>query len=363
MPKDPVFLKIPTRRIRPNPNQPRRFITQGAIDAMEASLREIGQQTPAKVRALTETEKALGREIRPAQQMGNGKLSNSDHLLDPDHDYELIGGHIRHAGALKAGLATLDCLVLDLTPEQAELAGLVDNQTTDMHWLDWVIAIEKLDKHPSDLSRRAIGVKLGFTHTRINNALKVAKALTPVSRELIGNTVSTLGPENTVSEIAVRTLAELGDPKEVEKALPVFLDRKMTAPQAKTLVKHLKEGKPLAAYHANGNNNGPLAQPNHAPRLVASAQVPSAQPAHPSPLGDAPSVPTSRYVFNFGEYWEKVKTDFTEEGEAKTLLGSILLAIIGFAILGCTIGLVLKLVLWVLSTFFSIHLPDPPPIH
>ena len=339
MPKDPVFLKIPTNRIRPNPNQPRRFITPSAIEQMEASLREIGQQTPAKVRALTEAER----------------------LADPDHDYELIGGHIRHAGALKAGLATLDCLVLDLTPEQAELAGLVDNQTTDMHWLDWVIAIEKLNQGPAKLKQQQIADRLGVTQARVNYGLKVAKALTPASRDQIYKQLIKLGPEKVPAERAVLALAGLDNPQAVERALPVFLDRRMTAPQAHRLVKHLKEGKPLEAYHANGNNNGPLAQPNHAPRLVASAQVSPALP-HPAHTPSAPA-PTSGDAFNFREYWEKVKADLTAEGEPKTLLGGILLAIIGFAILGCIIGLVLKIVLWVLSTFFSIHLPDPPPIH
>lgn len=336
MPKDPVFLKIPTKRIRPNPHQPRRFITQSAIDAMEASLREIGQQTPAKVRALTEAERAQGREIHLTQQMGDGKLSNSDHLLDPDHDYELIGGHIRHAGAMKAGLATLDCLVLDLTPEQAELAGLVDNQTTDMHWLDWVIAIERLDKDPSDLSRRAIAVKLGFTHTRINNALKVAKALTPASRELIGNTVSTLGPDNTVSEVAVRALADLGDPKAVEKAMPVFLNRKMTAPQAQRLVKHIKDGKPLEAY------NHQSAPKSSLPGKAGTPTVP--QPTH---TPSAP-VPTPERDQTLGEYWANMKVELKNDFGMEVTWEPYAVLFIGFGILGGMGWLALKAIGWVI---------------
>lgn len=148
--------------------------------------------------------------------------------------------------------------------------------------------------------------RLQFTHARVNYALKVAKALTPASRELIGNTVTTLGPDNTVSEIAVRALANLLTPEEVEKALPVFLEQKMTEKEAKGYAGWVKEGNPPETYDpvkaakpkvsrpahadphqtpahlANGHHPEPLAQPSHAPHLVGSGQV---HPAHLSETG------------------------------------------------------------------------------
>jgi ParB/RepB/Spo0J family partition protein len=310
MPKDPIFLKIPTNRIRPNPNQPRRFITPSAIEQMEASLREIGQQTPAKVRVLTEAER----------------------LADPDHDYELIGGHIRHAGALKAGLATLDCLVLDLTLEQAELAGLVDNQTTNMHWLDWVIAIEKLNQGPAKLKQQQIADRLGVTQARVNYALKVAKALTPASRDQIYNSVIKLGPEKSVSEFAVRALANLGDPKEVERAMPVFLDRKMTAPQAQRLVKHLKEGKPLEAYNHQAASKP--AQPGHIPLTP---------------------VPTQKPNLTLPELWEAIKAAWNSDAEeSQTELENLVFVVRGLFHLSVVFGvlwLIVHAVIWVIHLF------------
>src|ERR1700722_16717085 len=113
-----------------------------------------------------------------------------------------------------------------------------------MHWLDWVLAIERLSKGPTEPSNRKIADQLGFTHTRVNNAMKLAEALTPASRDLIGNTVSTLGPENTVSEVAVRALANLLTPEEVEKALPVMLEKQMVTKQAQSLAGWVKQGNP-----------------------------------------------------------------------------------------------------------------------
>jgi ParB/RepB/Spo0J family partition protein len=313
MSKDPVFLRIPTKRIRPNPNQPRRFITQSAIDAMEASLREIGQQTPAKVRALTEAEKAQ----------------------DPDHDYELIGGHIRHAGAVKARLATLDCLVLDLTPEQAELAGLVDNQTTDMHWLDWVVAIEKLNQGPAKLKQQQIADRLGVSQARVNNALKIAKALTPASRELIYQQLIKLGPDKAVTERPTLALAGLSDPKEVEKALPVFLDRRMTEPQAQRLVKHLKEGKPLEAYDHQSASK--------------SSQSDKTDSSTSSQSGNTPLSPVqTEHEQTFAEWWEEAKVDWKAIQGTGPAWTPLIYVFIVFGILGGIGWLALKVVGWII---------------
>ncbi len=224
---DALLLKIPTTRIRPNPKQPRHFLPPDKVEAMAASLKQIGQQTPAKVRPLTETEK----------------------IQTPDHDYELIGGHIRHAGSLKAGLSSLDCLVLDLSPEQAELAGLLDNQSTEMHWLDWVLAVERLSESAANPTQQQMADQLGFTQARINYALKVAKTLTPESRDLIYKQVIKLGPENTVSERSVMALAGLEDPQLAEKVLPVLLDRQLTEGQAKKLVEWVKAGNPVDTFN------------------------------------------------------------------------------------------------------------------
>jgi len=284
---------------------------------MEASLREIGQQTPAKVRALTEAER----------------------LADPDHDYELIGGHIRHAGALKAGLATLDCLVLDLTPEQAELAGLVDNQTTDMHWLDWVIAIEKLNQGPAKLKQQAIADRLGFSVGRVNNALKIAKALTPASRDLIFQQLKKLGPDKASSERPVLALAGLGDPHQVEKALPVFLDRRMTEPQAQRLVKHLKEGKPLEDY--NHQSASKSSQPGKTDNPTASH--PAHTPSVPAPKPNPTTLP---------ELWEAIKAAWNSDAEeSQTELENLVFVVRGIFYLSILLGilwLVVSAVAWVI---------------
>ena len=309
--KEPTMPEIPLSKILANPKNPRRVITLEMIENMAASLDAVGLKNDIKLNVL------------------------------PDGSYELISGHIRFAGAQRLGWETISAELLTLTPDEAELVGLIDNQSTQMHWLDWVVAIEKLKNGPGKLKQQQIADKLGVTQARVNYALKAAKALTPASRTLIYNSVIKLGPEKSVSEVAVRALADLGDPKEVERALPVFLDRRMTAPQAKRLVKWLKEGKPLEAYNANGHNQELLAQPNPAPRLAASAQVPpnSTQPEKEQ---------------TFGEIWAEMKTGWDNllpnaSGTEKEARENRYIIIFTFAILAGLIWLAWKAVVWVIT--------------
>ncbi len=66
-------VQIPVEQLLPNPDQPRQSFEPGSIEAIAASLKARGQDTPAKVRPLTEREKAahsgchfmvIGRQAR-----------------------------------------------------------------------------------------------------------------------------------------------------------------------------------------------------------------------------------------------------------------------------------------------------------
>src|ERR1700679_3728922 len=279
---------IPLSKIHANPKNPRRVITLEMIENMAASLDAVGLKNPIKLNVL------------------------------PDGSYELISGHIRFPGAQRLGWETIPAELLTLTPDEAELVGLIDNQSTQMHWLDWVVAIEKLKNGPGKLKQQQIADKLGVTQARVNYALKAAKALTPASRTLIYNSVIKLVPENSVSEVAVRALADLGDPKEVERALPGFLDRRMTAPQAQRLVKWLKDGKPLEAY-----NHQTASKPG-TPTVPSPANSPSAS-----------ALPEKEQTF--GEIWAEMKTGWDNllpnaSGTEKEARENRYITIFGFAI-------------------------------
>ncbi len=244
---------IPLSQIRPMPNQPRQVLSQEAIDLMAESLKAIGQETSAKVRPLTPVERETSGEVQ----------------------YELIGGHIRFAGAQKAGLTTLKCEVLDKTPEEAYLSAFVDNQSTDMYWLDKFLGIERLYKAVPEMTYRKLGDKLGISKDRVNHAMKVAEALTPAARQLLVASCDKLGPDKAISEYPIRALADLGAPQTVEQALPVVLDRNLNQPQVKKLVEWVKAGNDPAEFEvvkSQPKQKTPSAQ-------AASSNEPSVAPS------------------------------------------------------------------------------------
>src|ERR1019366_1764216 len=127
---DKKIVSIPLAKIMENPDQPRRRFRPGSIEEMAYSLKALGQQTLIKVRPLTEEEKAYLR--RPQDSLAeasglNEPLPEEDwDDRNPDAEYMLIGGHRRLAGAELAGFETLECIVLDITPEETHLASLMD---------------------------------------------------------------------------------------------------------------------------------------------------------------------------------------------------------------------------------------------
>ena len=206
--------KIPLSKIMANPDQPRKVMDEDKLTKLSDSMKEAGQQTAAKVRPLTPEEMAKY----------------------PGIEVMLLGGHRRFEAAKRAGLETLDCIVLAVIPEQGDLVALLDNKWEDMFWLDWDIAIEKMYNRASKTNQSKIAAILGVTQATISTSLKVAKALNAGSRDQIYKQLIILGVKGSITERPILALAELEDSEKVEKALPVLLKGQFTEPETKGLV-------------------------------------------------------------------------------------------------------------------------------
>jgi ParB/RepB/Spo0J family partition protein len=227
------IVKIPLFKLIANPDQPRRSFRPGSIQAMRDSLLEIGQQTAAKVRPLSAGEKAKYTPV----------------------EFMVLGGHRRLEGAKLAGLETMDCVVMNATPDEALLVGLVDNEWEGLTWLDKYLAIAKLVNRPGS-STRKVSRQIGISQTSVNNAVKISKLLTPAAIGLIDQTLInppageaggeqqlfTHGSDYEVTLRIVLALAPLGKPTLVEKALKVVIDKRMTEAQTRKLVVSMKAG-------------------------------------------------------------------------------------------------------------------------
>jgi ParB/RepB/Spo0J family partition protein len=222
----PQVISVLLSKILLGAYNPRLFITPEAIDAKAASIKVLGQVTPVRVRSLTPGEKAK----------------------EPDHDYELVGGHIRYLAAQKLGLETLMAEVLDVQGDAAEIMAYMDNEGVEMTWLARYQFIERRLKAHPEVTKQALADQLGLNPSTISRAERVMGLLNKAARNLILQNLQTNADLKGISEILAYRLAELGDESKVEKALRVAIDRKMTEPEVKRLVNWVKSGGNPANY-------------------------------------------------------------------------------------------------------------------
>ncbi len=214
------YMRIPIRQIRSNPENPRRVITQEMVDQKKASLKADGQLTPVKLRTM------------PAEGPDN----------NPSPCYLILGGELRYRAAQELGWEELDALVIgNLTPEEAELVSIMDNQGQDMNWLDWYQAIERRINNPQKPTQQQVADELCIKQPTVSRALKLLSVLNQASRDLIYKTFINTDPYQALENI-VFSLTSLEDPQKVLDTIKVVIDRQMNEPEAQKLVAWVKKG-------------------------------------------------------------------------------------------------------------------------
>jgi len=185
----PEIVKIAVSKLIPNEDQPRHRFRLYSIQKMADSLKDIGQQTLLKVRRLTEQEMASYSKWDVLDH-GSNMPPNVLTFGQQGYEYLVIGGHRRLAGALLAGLETLDCQVLNIAPEDTHLSSLMDNSLEEMDWWDWDLAIEKEHQDNPALSLRQLGKRLGVSKSKVGNALLLTAYLDEMCRDMISNSLN-----------------------------------------------------------------------------------------------------------------------------------------------------------------------------
>ncbi len=257
-----TLTKVAIHQIWPNPQNPRSVYSLEDIQNLAANLKASGQRSPIKLVPLTELEKA---------QLQNG------------YEYKLLGGHMRREAALTLGWDSLDALIFDLTPDEAELEMILDNRVIELPWLDQYKVIEAYKAKNPTLSQEALGARLGVDQVTISRALKTLKYLNQGSRELVYSVCIKPGAALQGGKMVALALTALEDPEKVEQALRVALDRKMTEAQAKKLVEWVQGGnepeayKPAKEVRSSKLESSELKEQTHP---HPSANIPLGQPSH-----------------------------------------------------------------------------------
>ena len=162
-------LLIESEQIYPNPNQPRRVFDQGELVNLAISIRMNGILQPITVR---KTEKG----------------------------YELVSGERRLRASRLAGMATVPCIVVDVSDLKSAIFSLIENlQRQNLGYLEEAAAIAQLMRE-FGLSQEDAARRLGKAPSTVSNKLRLL-TLPKKAQQLLR--------ENGLSERHARALLRL----------------------------------------------------------------------------------------------------------------------------------------------------------
>lgn len=191
-------LLIPSDKIYPNPNQPRKVFDQGELVNLAISIRMNGILQPITVR---ETE--------------NG--------------YELVSGERRLRASKLAGLLSVPCIVIDVNSLKSAVFALIENlQRQNLGYFEEAMAINKLMKDFS-LSQDEAARRLGKAPSTVSNKLRLL-ALSEGAREKL--------IENSLSERHARALLRLPE-SDVMQVIDRIIEKKLNVTQTESLVEEI----------------------------------------------------------------------------------------------------------------------------
>jgi ParB family chromosome partitioning protein len=137
--------KVPLDRLRPNPEQPRRYFGEEELRELANSIREHGIIEPIIVQE------------------------------EEDGFYTIIAGERRCRAAMMADLKEVPVLVRSYTPETRLEIALIENiQRTDLNPVEEAQAYKKL-MELTGLSQDSVAVKVGKNRSTVANALRLLR--------------------------------------------------------------------------------------------------------------------------------------------------------------------------------------------
>lgn len=214
------LLEIPVSAIAPNPRQPRSQFDDDSIEAMAASIREVGVLQPVIVRRL------------------NG-------------GYELVAGERRLRAGRKAGLATIPAVIRDSDDAEALREALIENlHREDLGPLELAEAFQELLEELG-ATQESLAARLGVSRPHVANTIRLLQLPAEVQQLLGGRKIQAgharalLGlsdPEAQVA-LALRAAAEQLSVREVEE-----LVRAYSSPVPPVAAKKKREAKPDPAF-------------------------------------------------------------------------------------------------------------------
>ncbi|WP_261925179.1 ParB/RepB/Spo0J family partition protein [Shewanella sp. NFH-SH190041] len=153
-PEKDTLVQLDLDLLQPGKYQPRRDMSQAALEELAESIRTQGIIQPIVVRPLSENQ------------------------------YEIIAGERRWRAAQIAGLDKVPCIVKVIPDESAVVIALIENiQREDLNAMEEAVALHRLIEE-FELTHQQIATAVGKSRTTITNLLRLTALNEPVKRLL-----------------------------------------------------------------------------------------------------------------------------------------------------------------------------------
>ena len=194
-----VFL--PTKAIRPNPAQPRKYFNQQALEELARSIRQHGILQPISVRRAGST-------------------------------YELIAGERRLRAATLVGLSEIPCIIMQMDEKESSAAALVENlQRQDLDFIEEARGIQRLMERLLCSQEQAAQL-LGKSQSGIANKLRLLRHSDQVLEAI---------RQADLTERHARALLKLPTEPKKMMAISVIARQNMSVARAESYIESLLE--------------------------------------------------------------------------------------------------------------------------
>ena len=203
--KDGDLSKIAIDKLSPGKYQPRKDMSDAALEELSLSIQSQGIIQPIVVR-LIETD-------------SNGERS-----------YEIIAGERRWRAAQLAQLSEVPCLIKNVPDESAVAIALIENiQREDLNAMEEAIALERLLSE-FDLTHQEVALAVGKSRTTVTNLLRLNN---------LNNEVKTFLENGDIEMGHARALLALDDSLQAEAARTVAT-KELTVRETEALIKKIQ---------------------------------------------------------------------------------------------------------------------------
>lgn len=196
------IILVPQEEIFPNPNQPRIRFDYDELEGLAQSIRQNGIIQPIAVRVNSRGE------------------------------YELISGERRLRASRLVGVTQIPCIVMEASDEKSALFALLENiQRSDLGFFEEATAIERLIVD-FGMSRDDVCRKLGKAAPTISNKLRLLRLPEGIRLKIT---------QENLSERHARALLRLTAVSQMERALSIIAEKRLTVAETERLVTQILE--------------------------------------------------------------------------------------------------------------------------